>query len=82
MDGATLFMSVKLIAASAVAFLVFVGAALALGRFFSECASALGRNPEARPAVFPVMIIGFAAIEFLALLAFVIVMIILFVISV
>jgi F-type H+-transporting ATPase subunit c len=81
MEGATLFMSVKLVTAAAVAF-VFIGAALALGRLFSECASALGRNPEARPAVFPVMIIGFAAIEFLALLAFVVVMIILFVINV
>jgi F-type H+-transporting ATPase subunit c len=51
-----------------------------LARLFSESATALGRNPEARPSVFPVMIIGFAAIEFLALLAFVVIMIILFVI--
>jgi F-type H+-transporting ATPase subunit c len=81
MEGATLFMSAKLIAAAITAF-VFIGSALALGRLFSDCASALGRNPEARPAVFPVMIIGFAAIEFLALLAFVVVMIILFVINI
>ena len=79
MEDAGLFMSVKVVAAEIISF-VFIACAFALARLFSESATALGRNPEARPSVFPVMIIGFAAIEFLALLAFVVIMIILFVI--
>lgn len=70
--------SAKMIGAG-IATLALLGVGLALGNLFSTLISSIARNPSAKNDLFPVGLLGFALTESIALLAFVIVILILFV---
>ena len=63
---------------AAIAIIPLLGVALALGSIFSTSISAIGRNPGARPDIFPITILGFALTEAIALFALLISFLILF----
>ena len=54
------------------------GAGVGIGTIFASFIQAVGRNPAAQPAVFPMTMLGFALVEAIALYALVIALVILF----
>ena len=71
--------SAKLLAAG-IATLGMMGVGIGLGMLFSRLIEGISRNPEAKKDILSTGLIGFALTESIALLMFVIVMIILFVV--
>ena len=54
------------------------GAGIGIGHVFAAFIQAVGRNPAAQAAVFPMTMLGFALVEAIALYALVIALVILF----
>ncbi|WP_137178859.1 ATP synthase subunit C family protein [Roseomonas sp. AR75] len=61
-----------------IAVIALAGVGIGIGSIFSAMVSAVGRNPSARDAVFPIGILGFALTEAVALFALLIAFLILF----
>lgn len=61
-----------------IATIALLGVGIALGNIFSTLISSIARNPSARNELFPVGLLGFALTESIALLAFIVAMLILF----
>jgi len=61
-----------------IAVIALAGVGIGIGNIFSSMVSAVGRNPAARDAVFPIGILGFALTEAVALFALLISFLILF----
>lgn len=55
-----------------------IGSGIGIGNIFSSFIQAVGRNPSAQSAVFPMTMLGFALVEAIALFALVIALVILF----
>ncbi len=55
-----------------------IGAGIGIGTIFASFIQAVGRNPSAQQAVFPMTMLGFALVEAVALYALVIALVILF----
>ena len=55
-----------------------IGAGVGIGTIFGAFIQAVGRNPSAQGAVFPMTMLGFALVEAIALYALVIALVILF----
>jgi F0F1-type ATP synthase membrane subunit c/vacuolar-type H+-ATPase subunit K len=70
--------SAKLIAAGLSMF-ALLGVGIGLGNIFATFISSIARNPSAQPEMFRMSLIGAAFTEAIALIAFVVAMIILFV---
>jgi F-type H+-transporting ATPase subunit c len=58
--------------------LAVIGSGIGIGNIFSSFIQAVGRNPAAQPAVFPMTMLGFALVEAIALFALVIALVILY----
>jgi F0F1-type ATP synthase membrane subunit c/vacuolar-type H+-ATPase subunit K len=63
-----------------IATLGMMGVGLGLGKIFSKLIESIGRNPSAKNDLLPVGLLGFALTESIALLIFVVVMLLLFVV--
>ncbi len=63
---------------SGIAVLGVIGPGLGIGYIFAAFIKAVGRNPAAQAAVFPMTMLGFALVEAIALYALVIALVILF----
>jgi F0F1-type ATP synthase membrane subunit c/vacuolar-type H+-ATPase subunit K len=63
-----------------IATLGMMGVGLGLGKIFSQLIESIGRNPSAKGELLPVGLLGFALTESIALLIFVVVMLLLFVV--
>ena len=61
-----------------IAVIALAGVGIGIGSIFSAMVTAIGRNPAARDAVFPIGILGFALTEAVALFALLIAFLILF----
>ena len=61
-----------------IAVIALAGVGIGIGNIFSSMVSAVGRNPAARDAVFPIGILGFALTEAVALFSLLISFLILF----
>jgi len=61
-----------------IAVIALAGVGIGIGSIFSSMVQAVGRNPGARDAVFPIGILGFALTEAVALFALLIAFLILF----
>jgi F-type H+-transporting ATPase subunit c len=55
-----------------------IGSGIGIGTIFASFIQAVGRNPAAQAAVFPMTMLGFALVEAIALFALVIALVILF----
>jgi len=55
-----------------------IGSGIGIGTIFASFIQAVGRNPSAQGAVFPMTMLGFALVEAIALFALVIALVILF----
>jgi F-type H+-transporting ATPase subunit c len=55
-----------------------IGSGIGIGNIFAAYIQAVGRNPAAQAAVFPMTMLGFALVEAIALFALVIALVILF----
>ncbi len=55
-----------------------IGSGIGIGNIFAAFIQAVGRNPSAQAAVFPMNMLGFALVEAIALFALVIALVILF----
>jgi F-type H+-transporting ATPase subunit c len=55
-----------------------IGSGIGIGNIFAAFIQAVGRNPSATGAVFPMTMLGFALVEAIALFALVIALVILF----
>ncbi len=55
-----------------------IGSGIGIGTIFASFIQAVGRNPSAQAAVFPMTMLGFALVEAIALFALVIALVILF----
>lgn len=55
-----------------------IGSGIGIGNIFAAFIQAVGRNPSAQGAVFPMTMLGFALVEAIALFALVIALVILF----
>ena len=63
---------------SGIAVMGVIGAGIGIGTIFAAFIQAVGRNPAAQAAVFPMTMLGFALVEAIALYALVIALVILF----
>lgn len=54
------------------ALIALLGIGMGIGAIFSSLITAVGRNPSAKEDLLPLALIGFAGVEILGLLAFVI----------
>ena len=63
---------------SGIAVIGVIGAGIGIGHIFAAFIQAVGRNPAAQAAVFPMTMLGFALVEAIALYALVIALVILF----
>ena len=63
--------SAKMIGAG-LALIALFGVGIGIGNIFSSLINATGRNPSAKSELFPLALIGFAGVEILGLLAFVV----------
>ncbi len=61
-----------------IAVLGVIGSGIGIGSIFAAFIQAVGRNPAATAAVFPMTMLGFALVEAIALYALVIALVILF----
>jgi F-type H+-transporting ATPase subunit c len=71
--------SAKVLAAALAIGIGSIGPALSIGNLVGKALEALGRNPEAQPAIFTPMIIGIVFAEAIAIYALVVALIIKFV---
>ena len=55
-----------------------IGSGIGIGTIFASFIQAVGRNPAAQSAVFPMTMLGFALVEAIALFALVIALVLLF----
>ncbi|MDR1982712.1 MAG: F0F1 ATP synthase subunit C [Holosporaceae bacterium] len=63
---------------AAIAIFALYGIGTSMGNYFSNWTSAVARNPEANEKIKTFGMIGFVAIEFIALMTFVVAVLILF----
>jgi len=61
-----------------IAVIALAGVGIGIGNIFASMVSSVARNPGARDAVFPIVILGFALTEAVALFALLIAFLILF----
>lgn len=61
------------------ALIALLGVGMGIGSIFSSLITAVGRNPSAKNDLVPLALIGFAGVEILGLLAFVVAAVMVFV---